>query len=75
MTLVAKSAQMKRTISRRREDHPSRFGEVPRKALSSSSALSSDCAESTDLREAASRGVRLEAYGNPGGTWSVDLLY
>lgn len=52
---------MKRTISRRRVDHPSRFGEVPRKALSSSSARSSDCAESTDRREAASKGVRLEA--------------
>lgn len=61
MTAVASKAQMNKTISRRRVDQPSRFGEVPRKAASSSSARSSDRAESIDRREAASKGVRLEA--------------
>lgn len=60
MTAVARTAQIKRMISRRRVDQPSRLGEAPRIALSSASACSSDRAESIDRREAASKGVRSE---------------
>lgn len=63
MIAVARSAQIKKIISRRRLDHPwLRSEEVPRMALSSSSASWSERAESTDRRDAASRGVRSEAY-------------
>lgn len=62
MIAVARSAQTKRTTSRIRYAHGWRSGEEPRTRLSSSSARRSDCAESTERRGFARRGVRSEGW-------------
>lgn len=62
MMVVASRAQTKRMISRRRDEALVPEGDVPRNALSSASARSSDRAESTDRRPEASRGARSEGW-------------